>query len=82
MLPKGLSAAEDSAISEDLHDVLVREVEENLELGFGRAGEPSIDKEGGVGIELRRGAVRGEAEAPSSASEDVAAVKRCFVDGG
>ena len=47
-----MSGLEDSAVAEELHDVVMGEVEEDLEVGLAGAWEAGVDEEGGVGVEL------------------------------
>jgi len=78
-----MSGPKDCVVAEDLHDVVVGEVEEKFEFGLGSAGEAGVDEEGGFGFELLGGCVVGrERKAPGGAGEDVAAVQRGFVDPG
>jgi len=74
---------QDSAVAENLHDVLVGKVEKNLEVGFVGAGKSDVDEERGVGIESLDGRVIAQkGEAPGCLDEDVAGIERYFVDGG
>src|SRR5579872_703464 len=76
-----ISDLQDSAVAEDLHEVLMAEVEDDFEVSLTGAGEAGIDEESGVGVDLVSGCVVGrKGETPGGMSEDVAGVERGFVN--